>query len=332
MNEITGNRYLRDEYVARINRVIDHIEMHLDGELSLGALAEVARFSQYHFHRIFRGIVGESLSQFIQRLRLERAAGQLAANPKKQITRIAYDCGFGSSASFARAFRELFDMSPTEWRAIARNEKSKNGIPESKIRKTESKEGKDGVLPSVYLDGITRYNRRIEMVQKGSKESPLNVEVRDLPDMHVAYVRHIGPYQGNSKLFDRLFTKLFTWAGARDLLRFPETRVLAVYHDNPDITEGSRLRTSVCVTVPENTPVEGEIGLMTVPGGRYAVGHFELSNTEYEAAWDRVFGEWLPASGFQPDDRPCFEMFLNDADTHPEHKHVVDICVPVKPL
>ena len=65
-------------------------------------------------------------------------------------------------------------------------------------------------------------------------KSQVNVEVKELPDMTVAYVRHIGPYKGDSDLFDRMFNKLFKWAGARDLLNFPETKTLAVYHDNPE--------------------------------------------------------------------------------------------------
>ncbi len=119
---------------------------------------------------------------------------------------------------------------------------------------------------------------------------------------------------------------------ARDLLQFPETKVMAVYHDNPDVTDESKLRTSACITVPEDTKVEGEVGKMTISVGKYAVAHFEIFENEYENAWNAVYGTWLPDSGYQPDDRPPFELFLNDPKEHPEHKHIVDIYVPVKPL
>jgi len=113
------NRYLREEYVARINRVIDFIDRNLREELSLQKLALVAHFSPFHFHRIFRAIVGEPLNQFIQRIRLEKAAAHLFEWPKKSITDIAFDCGFTSSSSFARAFKDYFHMSATEWRESA---------------------------------------------------------------------------------------------------------------------------------------------------------------------------------------------------------------------
>ena len=162
--------------------------------------------------------------------------------------------------------------------------------------------------------------------------SLINIEVKDMPELHVAYVRQAGPYQGDEEFFRRLWEKLMTWAGPRGLLRFPETTMLCVYHDDPDVTDADKLRVSACITVPQGTPVEGEIGSMTVPGGRYAVARFELSPDEYQQAWDTVFGSWLPQSGYQPDDRLCYELYHGDPEQHPEGKHVVDICVPVRPL
>jgi AraC family transcriptional regulator len=71
---------------------------------------------------------------------------------------------------------------------------------------------------------------------------------------------------------------------------------------------------------------------MTIPGGSYAIGHFEIDDQGYEAAWNSIYGAWLPESGYQPDDRPAFEHCKNDPKEHPEGKSIVDIYVPVKPL
>jgi AraC family transcriptional regulator len=325
MAEFGRSDGLREEYVSRINRVIDYIEEHIEDEHSLNRLAKVASFSPYHFHRIFKGIVGEPLNRFIQRIRLEKAANRLIENPKLSVTEVALECGFSGSSSFARAFREHFGTSATGWR----EEKSKNGETERNIGKTNSNVRKDGRTFCWYAGGTeSQENRRIEMAKKEN----LRVDVMDVPAVHVAYVRHIGPYKGDEALFERLFNKLFRWAGARDLLNFPETKVLTVYHDNPEVTDESRLRTSVCISVPEKTAVDGDVGKMTIAGGKYAVGHFELSGDEYEAAWNSLYGTWLPESGYQPDDRPTFEMYLNDPKEHPENKAVVDIYMPVKPL
>jgi AraC family transcriptional regulator len=160
----------------------------------------------------------------------------------------------------------------------------------------------------------------------------IKIEVKELPQMHVAYIRHIGPYKGNAKLFEGLFMKIGSWAGSRGLIRPNQTQFLSIYHDDPEITEEEKLRTDVCITIEEDTQVEGEIGKMTLPGGKYAVGHFELLPPEYPEAWGSIMGGWLPESGYQCDDRPCFELYLNDPKQHPEGKCIVDICIPVKPL
>lgn len=321
---------LRAEYLSRINRVIDYIEANLDKELSLDILSRVACFSHFHFHRIFSAMVGETLNRFIQRLRIEKAAAQLICSPWKPITEIALDCGFSCSAAFARVFKENFGMSASEWR-------SRGVAQESKIRKTRRKDGqpignirKEVIQSSCYIDDNTNnLTWRIEMKDK----QDVHVEVMEMPAYHVAYVRHIGPYKGDSNLFENLFNRLMRWAGPRNLLRFPETQIMSVYHDDPKITDENKLRTSVCITVPEDTPVEGDIGKMTVPGGKFAAARFELSASgEYQNAWDFVYGTWLPESGFQPDDRLCYELYRNNPKEHPEGLHIVDICVPVKPL
>jgi AraC family transcriptional regulator len=132
-------------------------------------------------------------------------------------------------------------------------------------------------------------------------------------------------------VFERLFTMLFTWAGPRGLLASSDLKVLAVYHDDPDVTDECELRTSVCSTVPAGTKGEGDVKTMTIPGGMYAIAHFELEPTEYEAAWQALYGAWLPGSGHLPDTtRPAFELYLNDPREHPEHKHIVDIYLPVR--
>ena len=106
-------KYHQEEYISRVNRVIDYIESYYEKPLQLEELVDVASFSPFHFHRIFKALVGETLNRFINRIRIEKAASKLIDNPNKSITEIAFDYGFSGSASFARAFREAFNMSAT---------------------------------------------------------------------------------------------------------------------------------------------------------------------------------------------------------------------------
>lgn len=150
--------------------------------------------------------------------------------------------------------------------------------------------------------------------------------------MHVAYMRHIGPYKGDTQLFQDLWQRLIRWSEPRGLLQQREFKIMAVYHDNPEITDDGKLRISICISVPEKIAVEGDIGRMKIDGGPYALGYFEIDATQYADAWNFMYGNWLPESGYQPDDRPPFEMYLNTPEEHPQKKHFVNICVPVKPL
>jgi len=154
------------------------------------------------------------------------------------------------------------------------------------------------------------------------------VEVKDLPELTVAYARHVGPFREIPEAFERLGR----WAGPRGLFSVPGASVLAVYHDSPETAEEAKLRSSACVTVPPGTEVSGDINLMTVPGGKFAVARFEIRPDQFGEAWDALMGEWFPSSGWQPDDRMCYEVYLEEPKNHPEGKFVIEICEPVRPL
>lgn len=325
----TNSAAMRKEYISRLNRVLDYIELNLDRDLSLNQIASVANFSPFHFHRIFSSMMGETLNQFIQRLRIEKAAMFLAAYPERSVTEIAFICGFTSSSSFARTFKEYYKVSASEWRRI-KNEK--HNLEDSKIGKVKNKPGEVVQVSSMYIDNsLDKQIWRIE-VSYQDENIKAEVEVKELPEQTVAYVRHVGPYAADETLFEEYVGKLFKWAGPRGLLNFPETQQFNVYHDDPNVTDEDKLRLSICISVPPETETEGEIGKMKISGGKYAIARFELSNTQFEAAWNSIFGGWLPESGYQPAEGFCFEICQNNPKEHPEGKHIVDICIPVKPL
>jgi AraC family transcriptional regulator len=317
------------DYLNRINSVIDYIKSNYHRELSLVSLAAVAHFSPYHFHRIFKSIVGESLYKYIQRIRIEKAAHSLKYDKNKSITEIAFDCGFNNSASFARTFKEHFNMSATTWRKGGYKTFSKNCKEQSKKYKQVRSYWQDVTISPMYIDATTNIpNWRISMI----KRSDVKVEVKDLAETSVAYIRHIGEFKGETKVWAGLFEKLKTWAAARGLIKCPETQFFTVFRDDLKITEFSKFIADVCISVAPNTKSDGEIGVSAIPSGKYAVAQFEIDGSEFEEAWETVYSGWLPKSGFQPDERFCFERYLNDPEMHPQKKHIIEICIPVKAM
>ena len=90
------------DYHERILRTLAHIQAHLDDALDLDGLARVACFSPYHFHRVFRGLVGEPVQEHVRRLRLERAAQRLKLQDEA-VTSVALNAGYESHEAFTRA-------------------------------------------------------------------------------------------------------------------------------------------------------------------------------------------------------------------------------------
>ena len=107
---------VRSDYADRVAHAVRDISAGLDRALDLRSLAKTAALSPLHFHRIFRGLVGETPLELHRRLRLERAAWCLLEG-EAPVTQIAFDAGYETHESFTRAFRASYDASPSEFRA-----------------------------------------------------------------------------------------------------------------------------------------------------------------------------------------------------------------------
>lgn len=112
----------QNHYIQSVYKVIFYIEQNYGYELTLEELSSVAGFSKYHFHRIFKSIVGENLSDYIRRVRLSSTTLKLKTNQK--ITQIAMNSGYETNASFSRAFKKHFGVTPKEF---SKNAKIKKG-------------------------------------------------------------------------------------------------------------------------------------------------------------------------------------------------------------
>jgi AraC family transcriptional regulator len=137
---------LCSSHIASILRVLVYIEAHLDEPLLLEHLAQVARVSPFHFHRLFRAYTGETCMGYIQRLRLQRAEEKLRYT-EDSITRISQDVGYETPAGFSKFFQQTLGRSPREYRKaiqpvvktmVARALSSPAWTPQYVVRKKES--------------------------------------------------------------------------------------------------------------------------------------------------------------------------------------------------
>jgi AraC family transcriptional regulator len=285
------------DYYERIVRALVYIQRHLDDELELEDLASAAAFSRFHFHRVFRGLVGESLKEHIRRLRLERAAQKLKQQDGP-ITDIAFEAGFETHESFTRAFGAMFGVSPCGYRALH------NSVPKS--------------ASGTHLDDVSRY-------RPPDYGEPLPVEVKELPSVKLVFLRHAGPYSEVGATWSRLMT----WAGMRGLLG-PDMRMIGIVYDDPDITPADKVRYDAAVVVNRDVQPEGEFGVMEIPGGKYAVFIHQGPYDTLGKTYQRFFGGWLPKSGHELRDAEAFEDYLNSPmNTKPEDL-VTRVHVPLR--
>lgn len=101
----------QNEYYKSINRVLDHIKGHLHENTDLKTLAGIARISPYHFHRIFKSVIGESLAEYVNRLRMEYVAGHLKSSGLS-LAELAEMTGYSSEQALSRAFKKYFNLPP----------------------------------------------------------------------------------------------------------------------------------------------------------------------------------------------------------------------------
>jgi AraC family transcriptional regulator len=292
------------DYRQRICRAMNFISANLDREPALAEIAQAANFSAFHFHRIFSAVTGETVFGFLRRLRVERAANRLLADPAADVTTVALDGGFSSSQNFAKAFRARFGTSPTEFR------RRKGG---NKARK-----GRDALSLRVGQDA-----GMVKMISpQPERKLKMKAQVKEMPAWHVAYARRVGPY--GKATCEAAFGEVMRWAGPRGLIG--QGPMMGMYWDNPEVTAPENCRVDACVVVPAGTKVEAPIALQDIPGGPHAVCEFNIPITGFGAAWEEAF-RWVVQSGLECADRACYELYHDDCRGKTCR---FDICIPLK--
>ncbi len=291
------------DYRKPVFKAMDYISHHLDDNPGLDEVAAAAAISTFHFHRIFKTMVGETIAGFTRRLRMERAARRLLASPQSDITTLALAAGFSSSQNFAKAFRLHFAMSPSEYRLL------QGGNWKSKI-------GNDP-LPFDTYDGLVMHpvTEHPGLLQGAS--------VRLMPARRVAYMRRLGPYgKETCEQAHRDLLALF----ASDEAMTP-AGTLSLYWDIPDITDETRCRTDVCIELGPEISAGRQLTTQTIAAGPYAVCQFIARGDQLVACWETAF-RWVVGQGLNCDDRPCYEQYHAGTDSDRDH-YVFDICIPL---
>jgi AraC family transcriptional regulator len=281
------------DYRRRIARVIAAILADPAAPHTVESLAEVAHLSAFHFHRIYRGMAGETVADTVKRLRLAQAAGHLLEG-RATVTAVALDAGYESPQAFARAFRGFAGLSPSAYQQ----------------RQKELAMAGDGPF-SAASPGPS------------GETAGLPVMVREFEPLDAVCLLHDGPLATIRQTFRDLFRRLAkAGIGSADLRR------IGIGFGDPAEKEGFRYLAGV-VAEPD-WPLPVGVSRHPVPGGTYGVyrlvGPYDLIAPTFQA----LFGGWLPRSGFLPDDRPAVEIYVEGPPSVSPDRFVTDLLIPIR--
>jgi AraC family transcriptional regulator len=301
----------RSFYEGAVQRTVSAVLTSLDTALDLEALARHAALSPFHFHRLFSGILGETPLELHRRLRLERAASQLASG-EAPVTEIAFSAGYETHEAFTRAFRQHYGASPTEFRgAHATGVSGCARPPQFELR------ARSGIHFRTAAEDVPRL-----VVIEG--ESTMQVTIKTMPEMRVAALRHVGPYQRISETF----AKLGDVVGRAHLFDGPPT-MLAIFYDDPQVVPAKDLRSDAGLVVGEGVSLPDGLEERRLGAGRYATLTYQGSYEALGDAWARFMGEWLPRSGERAANAPTYEIYRNTPAQVPTEKLLTDLYLPL---
>nr|WP_295886695.1 AraC family transcriptional regulator [uncultured Devosia sp.] len=287
-------------YHARMRRVLDHIDQHLDDQLDLETLSRVAAFSKFHFHRQFAATFELSVHRYVQLARMKRASQRLANSDAQSVTAIAMDAGYEAPDAFARAFRQRLGQSPSSFR------KSPNWEPWlmafGPLDKARSK------LMQIIFDNN-------------------DVTIRDVPATPVAMIEH----RGDRAMIPDTRERFIAWRKAAGLSPAASTSYM-VFRSERMPANPADYAMDLCVATDqaiEDNQFQVKPG--TIPGGRCAVLRYPGNTNNLEPAALYLYRDWLPASGEEARDFPvyCTRRLALIPEVE-AHEVVVELFLPLK--
>jgi AraC family transcriptional regulator len=287
-------------YHARMQRVLDFIDQHLDGDLDLDTVSRIAAFSKFHFHRQFTATFEISVHRYVQLARMKRASNRLVAAGAESVTEIAMDAGYDSPDAFARAFRQRFGQSPSSFR------KSPDWAP--------------------WLAAFGPLEiARSKLMQTTYTQD--DVTIRDVAPTLVAILEH----RGDRATLGDTIERFIVWRKAAGLS--PQTSpTFNIFRSERTPANPADYSMDLCVGT--DMPIDADDAVMkpgVIPGGRCAVLRVNGASHNLEPAALYLYRDWLPASGEEARDFPIYcQRHLVFSPGAPTHDAIAELFLPLK--
>jgi AraC family transcriptional regulator len=282
------------EYRNRINRVIKTIIRHPGDDWTTQTLAGLAGISAFHFHRIFHALTGETMFAFLQRRRLLRAI-ELMHEGRFTLTEIALECGFDSGSSLSRAFRKHFHCSPSQYHKK---------------------------YPPLLLPPLR---------PRADRKNTMQVTIREMRPRTALIVERQGMIEQNFNLAAAAAFRALT-SEIKRVNGWPAIReCFGMCPDEASMVPDAQARYQAGFFYEGEWPaLSDEVQHITIPGGRWAVSLHQGAYETLWQSWNRLYRDWLPASGCVKRDVAPFEIYLNDKKQVPPEELRTEIWIPIE--
>lgn len=284
--QITG-----DLHYEAIEKIKNHIDRNLEQTIQMEELCRIANLSFFHLRRVFKGVTGENIGSYIQRLRLESVAHKLIST-RFSINEILNKTGYQTNASLAKAFRKHFGLSMSDYRK--KNAHSLISVNEG------------------HRQIITSYQPEIKK---------LNSQKAICYTVHTSN-NNIEEYMESWKKMLHYKDK---YMNSKSVVRF-----ISISQDDPKITPLNQCRFYIGVLITDEYKPKGKFSLREIPGGIYAVFRHTGSYSGLPELYQFIYEEWLPQSPYSQSNSVSFEIYLNTPRNTNINELMTEVYIPIE--
>jgi len=282
-------------YQQKVRDVVSYIHNHLSDELNVKLLSEQFGISFFHFHRILKAYLNESLGSYINRVRLETAV-KLIRYSNVPLSEIALRIGYNDCSAFSKAFSKEFGLSPQKFKS-------------NKM-----------IVLNTHVD--------YKINNLGKLVSDIKPKIVLLADKPVIYIKHKGEYGG--KEFNNVWDVFWGFIMQNNILSW-KPDVFSVYYDDPFETVASDCRAEFCVAtnkqiITDNKDIETKI----LPGGKFAMFRFKGPHKRLIEIYESNFSIWVLNSNIKLRNAPLIEKYLNNYRIVEPNSLLTEIYIPIE--
>jgi len=279
-------------HFEQINLALTYIHDNLTASITAKELAVISGYSIFHFHRIFKELMGENVNEYIKNTRLERASNLLLYNQHKTIQNIAIDSGFTTATGFSSAFKNKFGITPKEWR--------NNGYDKNKYK----------FLESIKID------KKIDI------GTPTIVSEDKIP---MVYMR-VYSYENN--MID-VWNHIYEWCNIQEVLNKPH-RYIGLFLNHPSFTFQNKMRYLACIQTDVALFRNGKVGKCVISEGKFAKFNFFCKHQELYKLMHLAYVDWLSNSNYEVRNFPAYVEYKNLRSLLNEEVLEVDFYMPIQ--